>query len=986
MRELTGTLTNAQKAYTLEPKIKVTFTNPTDTRYEYSQQYDADYDICGDEWLTQTFTPQTSHVLKVLKLYMHRLSYGTDFVVSLKNTDAAGEPTGADLISVVVPGLTPRQPPGGWIEVNLGVGHEVLQGTLYAIVIRSTENIPEQAIRWWAKTGGSVYPNGQGGTSSDGGETWTMYTGLDFAFEEWGEELAEVGVVEEDRIVDFPRQEETPDSQTAEIVFDNSDKYFNNIDLKGCRAFIQMGLVTASGSEYSALPPMTVISQDFSSSPNSLQCHVTMIGIPDLLAQDRASRDYFHHWSDTKTVKELITEIASGQPVPTELIEEQPIFNGFTNIDHNLHGVAQRLTIRRRTITALAFKLKKVGYPGGGTVIFRIRDVQTEEVLKSISYPISSIPYLADWCWVTLDEPLEVNQEVWIYCENVYGDASNYVAVATNSFGVKSGEWLVEIDPTEGPVDYSDRDCAYRYKYTAESDSGIDCFEHCRAYDVVYDSEDDLIDTYQPRDAFRIYEGQSRLDKINQLLNYTRCVKRIEADGKIHVFVPVTVWNCSKESLRPNAAGDEENIPVVHGDGSGSHYTVVDDAQPDEATSYVYAYTDNYVRDLYNISNHSAAGGVIDFVRVYARCSSGDATPSQDSLKIAIKTHGTVYESDAITLTQSDWLTYHSDWQENPYTSQPWTLGEIDSLQIGIALRKADVAGGTACTQVYCEVHYAEYDYEYSLEDADHKFFSKAVRHSLVIPNRVIVKSPREAEESYQGEAKDAESYAILPITASPIRTSLNSEAQANDIAAAMISKLQVASQRGAASVPMNLGAEVYDFVKVTDSRQDDYRIGNIGHIKRSYTPGKHYRMDFNFGLLPRMGFVGTRPSLMAEYSVKPEIVLREEAVLKWGMIKDWCDHVTSILDAKGEGWIAQYLTDLVERQESIIDSLEDVVEIIRWLEGQLMEGAFLQNIVEDTTPELGGDVNARNHSIKNLSGVYVQDRLKIPVGEDLYD
>ena len=64
------------------------------------------------------------------------------------------------------------------------------------------------------------------------------------------------------------------------------------------------------------------------------------------------------------------------------------------------------------------------------------------------------------------------------------------------------------------------------------------CYNHCQAYDVVLDSEDDLIGSYQPKDSFRIYVGGSRLAAIKRLLEYTKCVLRFEDDGKLHILQP----------------------------------------------------------------------------------------------------------------------------------------------------------------------------------------------------------------------------------------------------------------------------------------------------------------------------------------------------------------------------------------------------------------------------------------------------------------
>lgn len=68
----------------------------------------------------------------------------------------------------------------------------------------------------------------------------------------------------------------------------------------------------------------------------------------------------------------------------------------------------------------------------------------------------------------------------------------------------------------------------------------LSCFNHCQKYDIAFDGEDDLIDSYQPKDAYRIYLGNNRLSAVNRLLDYTKCVMRAEEDGKLHIFVPTT--------------------------------------------------------------------------------------------------------------------------------------------------------------------------------------------------------------------------------------------------------------------------------------------------------------------------------------------------------------------------------------------------------------------------------------------------------------
>ncbi len=169
------------------------------------------------------------------------------------------------------------------------------------------------------------------------------------------------------------------------------------------------------------------------------------------------------------------------------------------------------------------------------------------------------------------------------------------------------------------------------------------------------------------------------------------------------------------ETLRPNAAGDEENIPTVVGDGVGAHYTTVDEETPDEDTSYVgsgYA-DDTWYRDLYNVAGHSEGSGTINHIKVYARCYTPTASPVQAGLKIAIKSGTGTGDPDTVDEGSEEGLTnsyadYFNQWSTNPATGSAWTWDEIDKLQIGISLRRTKDSswGKSRCTQVYVEVDY----------------------------------------------------------------------------------------------------------------------------------------------------------------------------------------------------------------------------------------------------------------------------------------
>jgi hypothetical protein len=308
------------------------------------------------------------------------------------------------------------------------------------------------------------------------------------------------------------KHNESPWSQSVEVTLDNADLSLTALDFKGYAAALSWGLTTIAGAEYSAAAPLKVIDQRFVSTTSALLCVLTCWGMPNLMAEDRASATYAPAVDDTTTVKTLLTAI----------------------------------------------------------------------------------------CGATLSS-----------------------------------------------------------------------FNHCPAYSVSYDSEDSLIDSFQPKDAFRVYKNGSRLSAIRRLIDYTGCAIRWGADGNVHVFVPTT--------------------------------------------------------------------------------------------------------------------------------------------------------SGTT------------YDYEYSLATGYHSFWAKAYQQRLVLPNKITVESQTDDTPAYTGYATDAASFTLLP-KQDFRQMRLVSDAQATSIAQAMILKEQLQAEGGSGVVPVNVGAEVYDYVKITDARENDARTGAIGYLNRHYS------------------------------------------------------------------------------------------------------------------------------------------------------
>jgi hypothetical protein len=218
----------------------------------------------------------------------------------------------------------------------------------------------------------------------------------------------------------------------------------------------------------------------------------------------------------------------------------------------------------------------------------------------------------------------------------------------------------------------------------ADHDVLLTCFDRANvtAYGVVFDSEDALIDTFVPADAFRISKNGSRLDAFKRLIEYTGCVCRVESDGKWHVFTPVTT--------------------------------------------------------------------------------------------------GTTYDS------------------------------------------------------------------EYSHTAGEQTFFAKTYNTSIVNPGYVQVDSRESDGDGYTGYAQDTDTPAALR-KSEYIELRLTSNAQATAIATARLLHHQIDSEKGTGSVTLNVGAECYDYVKITDATEGDNRIGNVGQVMRYFSKG-NLRMDFRFG------------------------------------------------------------------------------------------------------------------------------------------
>jgi len=157
------------------------------------------------------------------------------------------------------------------------------------------------------------------------------------------------------------------------------------------------------------------------------------------------------------------------------------------------------------------------------------------------------------------------------------------------------------------------------------------------------------------------------------------------------------------------------------------------------------------------------------------------------------------------------------------------------------------------------------YDYEYELGAGNHNFFEKSTRQRLVIPTKYIVSSHPDhpPDEQFTGSATDSASETALERSLPSHKyIRATSDAECTNIATALLQHAQVGAEKGHGEVPMNCGQEVMDYIKITDSIAGDSRTGNVGYLKRDYTPGRGFKCQLRFGRLaqemPFMSIPGT--------------------------------------------------------------------------------------------------------------------------------
>ena len=138
-------------------------------------------------------------------------------------------------------------------------------------------------------------------------------------------------------------------------------------------------------------------------------------------------------------------------------------------------------------------------------------------------------------------------------------------------------------------------------------------------------------------------------------------------------------------------------------------------------------------------------------------------------------------------------------------------------------------------------------EYEYSLASGEHTFFSKVNKKRVVMPNYVTIRTDPNADGTqYIGVAEDTDFSNLLHKRYMDYAV-ITSQEQADYLAKAVLQNFKRFSSPGGGVVPMHPAQEVHDWVKITDDRQDDTRLGSVGQIRRRWKAGS-WKMEIGFG------------------------------------------------------------------------------------------------------------------------------------------
>lgn len=265
------------------------------------------------------------------------------------------------------------------------------------------------------------------------------------------------------------------------------------------------------------------------------------------------------------------------------------------------------------------------------------------------------------------------------------------------------------------------------------------------------------------------------------------------------------------------------------------------------------------------------------------------------------------------------------------------------------------VADGTV---VWTAVDFEE---EYRVNvSSQHELLNKADRRRLVRPNRFDVLSHPDSDDAFSGTAEFTDSSDILNMEKRTfVYATLTSNAEATDLAEALLDNAILEAQSGAALVPMNVAQEYGDLIKLTDSRDGGaVSIGNISAILRIAGHGK-YQMQFAFGGIRQVGFAGL--------FLSPQMTQQLNSPL--------------LVEATGD-----VLADVVAQFNAIANDLssrmaQGFAAVEQSIDALFANDQEFANVVNEL---IAAEVGSQLQAV--MARLHVTERLQIPAGVDKVD
>ena len=154
------------------------------------------------------------------------------------------------------------------------------------------------------------------------------------------------------------------------------------------------------------------------------------------------------------------------------------------------------------------------------------------------------------------------------------------------------------------------------------------------------------------------------------------------------------------EILRADADGDEVALLA---NGAASDWDCVDEASPDDDTTYLSNNTTTFVYDSLNLQASGLGGETITAIDAWDRCRVGASAGAQDEKEAGVRLGGANTMGSPVQLT-----TTYTD-RESAALARPgggsWAVSDLASLQVRIGLRE-NGSSTARCTQAWIEVNY----------------------------------------------------------------------------------------------------------------------------------------------------------------------------------------------------------------------------------------------------------------------------------------